>query len=376
MTLIDLKPVRRCGKCFHLIPAVMKNCPYCHGNIKANPSPSIKVSQENDIISFQMRPLSPKAKKRLLMGIAAIVVLVMGGFIWQYIANSIMLNKSFLEPLDDSAVISEQKDNPNFGRFYSEVSQLRNYIKSDEDKEKYKDISYKDFLSFYNSYSSSVYCEEIMQKAKETYQENILTPLNPRIDSVKTYWTQYLEEHDVKKYITIDIKTGIGAYDYPIFYFIVRYPKEKLCGCSATLHYTSFWGAEETYYLNLEDLLSHNSADNAFNFNLQDSHYWGNHEITLQINSVTLEKNGKTITADEMEQVPSAVTSYLEDDSEKNLHVLINELIDASIPSREEFALNAVRDNLREKNPTLFELIERVEQAAGHSIIQRGFYSY
>ena len=375
MTLIDLKPVRRCGKCFHLIPAVMKNCPYCHGDIKAKPSASTKAPVDDDM-DFEMKPLSPKTKKQLLMGFAAIAVLVIGGLIWQYIANSMMLSKSILEPLEESTVISKQKDDPEFGRFYSEVSELRNYIKSDEDKEKYKDISYEDFVSYYNSYSSSVYCDEIKQKAQETYKHDMLAPINPRIDSVKTYWAQYVEEHDINKYITVDIKTGTNYFGYPIFYFIVRYPKEKLSDCSATLHYSDYWGSECTYNMNLKDLLDHNSENNPYNFNWQDSHYWNNHEMTLQINSVTLAKSGKTITADEIEQVPAVVTSFLENDSENNKQALIRELIDANFPSREEFVLNTIRDNLKEKNTTLFELIERVEQAAGHPIIQRGFSSY
>lgn len=374
MTLIDLKPVRRCGKCFHLIPAVMKNCPYCHGDIKAKPSIPMDAPQDDAMnVNFEMKPLSPKTKKQLLMGIAAIAVLVICGLIWQYIANSMMLSKSILEPLDESTVISKQKDNPEFGRFYSEVCELRDYIKSDEDKEKYKDISYEEFLSYYNSYSSSVYCDEIKQKAQETYEHDMLAPINPRIDSVKTYWAQFVEEHDINKYISVDIKTGVNVYGYPIFYFIVRYPKEKLSDCSATLHYSDYWGSENTYHMGLMDLLDHNSMDNSYNFNWQNSHYWENHEVKLQINSVTLEKSGKTITADEIEQVPGVIMSFLENDSEYNKQALIRELFDANFPSREVFVLNTVLDNLKEKNTTLFELIERVEQAAGHPIVQRGF---
>ena len=50
-----------------------------------------------------------------------------------------------------------------------------------------------------------------------------------------------------------------------------------------------------------------------------------------------------------------------------------------SIPSETVTLLEEYQawwDNLKEKNTTLFELIERVEQAAGHPIVQRGFSSY
>jgi len=375
MTLIDLKPVRRCGKCFHLIPAAMKNCPYCHSDFKAKPSLPTEASQD-DAVNIEIKPLSPKAKKRILMGVAAIAVVVVGILIWQYIADSMVLCKSILEPLDESVVISKQKNNPDFGLFYSEVSVLREYIKSDEDKEKYKNISYEDFLSYYNSYSSPVYCDEIKQKAQETYEHDMLAPMNPRIDSVKTYWTQFIEEHDVNKYIKVDIKTGANDMDNPIFYFIVRYPKDKLSDCSMTLHYPDRWGYENTYNMSLQDLLEHNSKEKAYQFNWQDPSFWDSHEVTLTTNSVTIEKSGKTITADEVEQVPDIVKYFLEDDSEDNRQALICELIDSNFPSREEYALNAVRENLKEKNTTLFELIERVEKAAGYPIVQRGFSSY
>ncbi len=371
MTMIDLKPVRRCGECYHLIPAEMENCPYCHGNAKYKPSSAPKAPQE-EAMDFKMEPLSPQAKKRLFAGVAAIAVLVVGMMVWQYIANSMVLSKSILEPLDDTVIISKEDDHVEFRRFYDEVSELREYIKSDEDKEKYKDVSYEDFLSYYNSYSSSVYCDEIKQKALEAYENDKMAPMSSRVDSVKTYWAKFVDEHDVNKYITVDIKKDI-SFDYPIFYFIVRYPKDKLSGCSATLLFPDRWGSESTYNMSLQDLLEHNSKERSLNLQWQDPYYWNNNEVTLRINSVTLEKSGKTITAEEIEQVPGVVTAFLENDSENNKLTMIRELIDKDFPSREDYAMTAIQDNLKKKNALFFELIERVEQAAGHQIVQRGF---
>ena len=372
MTLIDLKPVRRCGECYHLIPAVLKNCPYCHGDVKAKPL-SAKTPNDEEAESFHISPLSPETKQRLLWGGAACALLVVAVLVWQFVANSMVLGKSILEPLDESTVISKTKDNPDFERFYNEVSELRNFIKSEEDKEKYKDVSYNDFLSYYNSYSSVVYCDEIKKNAAESYDKDLLAPMHSRIDSVKVSWTKFIEEHDVNNFINVDIKKGVNYSGYPIFYFIVRYPKEKLSDCSATLHFPDRWGYESTYNLDLQQLLDHNSADMAYNLNWEDTNYWKNNEITLQINSVRLEKSGKIITADDKEQVPEVVTAYLNDNSEYNELTLIRELLDSEFPSRDDYALKAVQDNLKKKNTKLYELIERVEMAAGHPIVQRGF---
>ena len=336
MTLIDLKPVRRCGTCFHLLPAEMKNCPYCHGDVKARPSARVVDPQADEAVNFQMKPLSPQTKKRLFWGTVACAVLVIGILVWQTIANSMVLKKSIFEPLDESAVASKTEDNPDFARFYSEVSELRDYIRSDEDIAKYKDITYNDFLTYYNSYSSVVYCDDIKQKAGKAYDKEMLAPMHTRVDSVKNYWAKYIDDHDVSKYIAIDIKKSTGYMGYPTFYFIVRYPKEKLSDCSATLHYPDRWGSEDTYNLGLQELLQHNSLDNAYNLTWEDRSYWNYNEMTVEIHSVTLAKSGKVIKADDMEQVPDVVTDYLSDDSEYNEIALVRELIDAEFPSRDQ----------------------------------------
>ena len=373
MTLIELKPVRRCGECFHLIPAEMKNCPYCHGDVKARSSESEETPPDEEAVEFQMKPLSPETKKRLLWGAVSCAVLVIGILVWQAIANSMVLDKSILEPLDESTVASKIEENYDFAQFYSEVSELRDYITSDEDKELYKDITYNDFLTYYNSYSSALYCDEIKQKAMEAYDKDILDPIRSRVDSVKNYWTKYLDEHDVTKYITIEIKTSTSNIGYPTFYFIVSYPKEKLSACSATLHYRDRWGFERLFDMELDDMLQHNSLDNPYNLNWEDYNYWSNNEMNIVIHSVTLANSGNVIKAEEMDQVPDIVKVYESDESEYNEVALIRQLIDPEFPSRDDYALKAVLDNLKEKNTKLYEFIERVETSAGHTIIQRGF---
>ena len=369
MTLIDLKPVKRCGECNHLIPANMDYCPYCHDEVK--PTSDFETPEEE--VQFERKPMSPETKKRLMMGGCGLLVIIVGALLWQFIANSLVLNKSILEPLDESVVRSQAEDNPDFYRFYQEVSQLREFIKSDEDKEKYGEISYKDFLSYYNSYSSSVYCDEIKKESEDEYEKTMMTPMKARIDSVKSYWSQYVESHDISKLINVEIKKDYLMGGYPAFWFIVKYPKDKLSNCSSDIEFRDYWGYPQTYPQSLSDLLTHNSKDQALHLNWQDSNYWRNHDISLTIHSVTIEKTGETINEGDINKVPVTVRIYLDNATESNEYSLIKETIDENFPSKEMFAHDAIVNNLKEKNELIYGLIERVENSNGYPIIQRGF---
>ena len=124
--------------------------------------------------------------------------------------------------LDNSTVMSQTEKDPSFSQFYSEVSRLRDYITSEEDKTKYEDITYNDFREFYNSYSSEVYCDEIKQQADGEYDEKMMTPMNARVDSVKEVWTKFIDEHAIEKYITITTHNMFygspGSY-HPAWYY-------------------------------------------------------------------------------------------------------------------------------------------------------------
>ena len=183
-----------------------------------------------------------------------------------------------------------------------------------------------------------------------------------------------MEDNDVNKYVDIEVKTG-EKMGYPIFYFIVKYPKEKLSGCSVELEFVDNWGYTKTHHLSLQELLQYNSEESCLNFNWQDSYYWNNHNLEVKIKSVTLEKSGKTILAQDIDNIPESVKHYLEDPSEYNEYPLIKETIDEGFPSKIEYVNNAIITKLKEKNSVIYNLIERIEETAGYPIVHRGFDS-
>ena len=91
--LIDLKPVRRCGKCYRLIPADRTRCPYCSGEFEGVPRASHVEQPES--APRQRKPMSPETKKKLKIGGLAVVVIIIGLVIFNFIQGLYRLDKSF-----------------------------------------------------------------------------------------------------------------------------------------------------------------------------------------------------------------------------------------------------------------------------------------
>lgn len=77
VSLIDLKPVRRCGRCSHLIPKEQKYCPYCNGDVKSAPHSEYPSQQTSP--AKPREPMSPETKKKILIGggVAAAIIVVL-----------------------------------------------------------------------------------------------------------------------------------------------------------------------------------------------------------------------------------------------------------------------------------------------------------
>ena len=382
MRIIDLKPVRRCGKCFRLIPASMQRCPYCQGTGYMKPEQKTPSQQTEDAgmpkVNFSWSDLSPKTKRYIYIGLAALAAIIAACLIWNAVGKAFALNKSIFEPLDESVVESQTEKDPNFSHFYSDVRSLTRYVTSEEDKAAYKDITYNDFLDFYNCYSSQVFCKDIKEKAEGEYAKNVMAPMKARVDSVKAYWEKYVTDHDVNKYIKVTPETAFardyGGRYHPVWYYNVKLPKGDIKDCQTEVVFKDFWG-DEYYNHSLSDLRQYNSAQSFFyltNKYATDDDYWDNHSVEVTIKSVTL-KDGTVIKADDISKVPPSVTAYLADPSEDNTSRLVIETIDNTFPFKAKYAYDAIIAKLKDKSPKCYELVEKVEKATEKEIVRRGF---
>lgn len=103
MTIIDLKPVRRCEHCNHLIPASMADCPYCSQRAFTRNTPT----ETEEEPAFEIKPLSPKAKKGILYGCIAVVAVVAIIFIVKGIVGMISKNEPASDEIETEIVFDD-----------------------------------------------------------------------------------------------------------------------------------------------------------------------------------------------------------------------------------------------------------------------------
>lgn len=76
MKRIELTPVKRCGKCYRLIPQRLTECPYCEGTY----SPvEVEREPEPEVEEVPREPMSEETKKRIKYGLIAVAALAVVG---------------------------------------------------------------------------------------------------------------------------------------------------------------------------------------------------------------------------------------------------------------------------------------------------------
>ena len=375
VSLIDLKPVRRCGRCSHLIPKEQTSCPYCNGNV------STFQTTEKDIRHSQpatpSKPMSPETKKRLVIGgiVAATVIIVL--VVFNMVQGMFRLDKSIYEPLDKSDITALEKDDPQFAEFYEQCTLIRQTMSAAEYQQKYGSITYKQLREYLNHYGNKAYSDEVIAEEKKHYTDDVYAPVKPKVDALIAKWNKFVEDNDVNKYLQIDIKCSKGNRTIlweteaaPAFYFVCKMPKGKLKDCSVTLSVKekesgmNAYGTSDTP-VDLNTLLQWNSSDNigVWNTSWYDG-FWNYNEMQATINSVTL-SNGKVIKADALSEVPESVKTYLENKNSDTEFAMIKDQIDKSYPSENEFALDKLTKKLESLDPLCYELLNKVAAATG-----------
>lgn len=135
MTRIDFKPVRRCGKCNHLIPADLNDCPYCHGEEEPTSYPRHEATRQEVVKQTERQPMDPKTKKRLLaMGGIALLAIIAGVLIWHFIANAPISDDS-LELAEEEVSVVESRQPPSDLVVSSHISMCINLYKDRDTKD-------------------------------------------------------------------------------------------------------------------------------------------------------------------------------------------------------------------------------------------------
>ena len=257
---------------------------------------------------------------------------------------------------------------------------LRESIKTPEDEQKYKDVTYKQLQDFLNYYSNEIYCNQIKEDATRLHEATVHEPIKAKVEEVKSKWEKFIEDHDVNRYLHIEVITGYYSdywYSHPDWYFKVKQPKVALSDCNVSYNCYNrntgdeCWSTNEAY-TDLEGLLACNSKNNGrYYTQITNSDFWNTYEMKTTIHSVTL-KDGTVISENDCDEVPSSVKSYLEDKNEVTELALILDQIDPAYTSADKFVYDAIQKDLRSKDSLCYELVNRVNQSS-YGNIRRGF---
>jgi len=379
MKTLDFKPVKRCGRCNHLISQRLTECPYCKGKSFLTHKNQI-VAEEPVNLTMPKMELTARQKK-IGVGLLALAAVIFGIVsLTQYILDSRALNKSILEPLSESVLEKQAQKDEHFSSFYDQVSTIREALKTPEDQKKYESVTYKQLKEFLIYYSDNFYCEKVEKDARKQFDETVLAPLQPQINGLKEKWEKYIEDHDVSKFLTVEvIPSGFSDdwyYYYPAFYFKITEPKGTLKDCSVDLecydHYDNIDSYNSITGIDLEIMKRCNSKENRRYGNMCSSNFWDNYEYRPVVRSVTL-KNGTTISEKDIENVPETVKNYIEDPNEQTQERLIVDQIDPQFKGADHYIYQIIQADLKEKDPICYELVDRVNNGSSWTSIPRGF---
>lgn len=389
MKLIDLKPVKRCQNCGHLIPDNYDSCPYCEGKVgsfASNVKPvTVKMPEpepEPERVPRERKPLDPKTKKMILIAGIAVVVLIAGFFGVRLYMSMHRLDKPITEVLSQSDVKSLSEEDSTFAAFYEQVGIIRESIVTQADKEKFGKITYREMKNFLQMYSNENYCTRLKNEAKNQYEVQYRQPILPQLNAIIAKWKQFEDDHNPNNYLNIVLHNEYSTTPYgdtrPAVWFELKYPKGSITDCSVNCYCKSN-ESEDIYvdsqqYFDLTSLSFYNNAENVlFTGDTYDTGFWNNWTYVTEVKSVTLPDNS-IITIDDTTQVPEEVRNFLKESTPENECKVVKAQLNPNYPSFDQFASESICNELKEQDPLCFELVEIAN--ASIERIPRGWYFY
>ena len=373
MTLIDLKPVRRCTTCGHLVPASHHACPYCSGQqFAVDERPAAPVCEQQQVPAPQTpraprEPMSRGLKIGLIAaGAVAVLAIVAVVGIKMYSFNHI-LEKSIFEPLTQDEVAKLAEDDSDFREFYSQCVTVREELRTPEDREKFGTVTYKEMREFMNYFGNDVWLNEQRTKAAEAYETDVHQKIKPQLDSVVNKWQTYIDEHQIDKCIQVAVHTTYssdGYYTHPGFYFTTNVLNSNIQEVDAYLE-TKYKDSEMTDMENkisLSDLQKYASEDHkAYWTHNYSSDFWDYRTCELSIRSITL-TDGTVIDETGPNNVPQEISTYLDNKTEQTELAVIRTFIQTNYPSVADYQKDFINKHLKELDPLCFEMMNKVEK--------------
>lgn len=367
MKTIKLRSVKRCDNCHHLIPYNYKSCPYCQGTYFEKSEQEGLPVEEPAKIKLTMPTISAKTKKNIVWALVSAAVIVGAVFGVQYYQKLHRLDKSITEELSMDDIEEIEKDYPGFALKYDIIDRLRSSIQDDSSNEKYKTITYSEMMQYMDQISDAEMSQKLIAQAELAFDSIYHKPLVPEVDAVVKRWSAYIEDNTIKNYIQVECHERY-VYESPYykagFYFTIEYPKGKVQDCQAhyglVSQYSDSWEYDCNSYGDLSALEERCEA-NEYRWNNKYSYsedIYDYYKMKCEITSVTTSE-GRVITADDLDRVPSCVNNYIQSQNKASEIALIRELIDPEYPDEDECVAQMYNEELKKINPNCYELLDR-----------------
>lgn len=372
----------QCKHCGAQMSDKSEACPVCGTLVDGAMPPEPPTEQNNE--QLQNKPFN----KLLVLGVVGGIALV--GIIVAIVlfAKSTGINSSIYKPLKESVVNKQYEKyfyvhgSLDYQDFYAMTQQLSEVSKDEQDK--YKKISYKRLYNYLNDYYSNYYVgisddadylelessreafqieaeKQAIDKFNKQYREAIF----PQLNGKKQEWEKYIENHRPENYLIITPQYGYkteGAFfiDYrPKFYFDVQEPKGRLSEANVVFYVVDKDGNNfiEPQKMSLSELKYYDSDEKYKYFsNVDDESFWNNHSIKIEINSIS---QGRTkITKDDINKIPEVVKNYLDNPNLSNESQFVRQYVKADYPVYEYFVEDFVMEQIKQKDPLCFELLQ------------------
>lgn len=373
----------QCKHCGAQMSDKSEACPVCGTPVDGAMPPEPPTEQNNE--QLQNKPFN----KLLVLGVVGGIVLV--GIIVAIVlfAKSTGINSSIYKPLKESVVNKQYEKNSevigslDYQDFYAMTQQLSEVSKGEQDK--YKKISYKRLYNYLNDYYSDYYVGisddadhlqldessrgvfqiEVEKHAIDKFNKQYREAIIPQLNGKKQEWENYIENHRPENYLIITPQYGYkteGAFfiDYrPKFYFDVQEPKGRLSEASVVFYVVDKDGNDfiEPQQISLSELKYYDSDENYKYFSkVDDDSFWNNHSIKIEINSIS---QGRTkITKDDINKIPEVVKNYLGNPNLSNESQFVRQYVKADYPVYEYFVEDFVMEQIKQKDPLCFELLQ------------------
>lgn len=331
---------------------------------------TIASAGELEEVDFLFPQLTKKEKKIALWSVILSAICAFLFALWIFIFVGINYSKSVYKELSDSQIQQIDESYSGFSSLYYSARNMAEQSEADNTESQYKDISYKDLHKFTKSYlNNDDFINKQTSAAEKAFNKIFDSEYQQKIDAEKKKWEEYIEKHDVNKYLTVETVTDYyresdywSTYYRPSFYFKYTEPNGKLNNASITFSPMNSSGYVDHSYdhtVTLSEIKDgFATKDNPRHYTrIDDSDYWDNHTMNVVINSVTL-ADGNVI-KNNANDVPKVVKDYFEDPNDETTDAFIRELIDENYQSKDEYTKAYIKDALKKADPKVFEFFEK-----------------